>query len=140
LQLFSLHGVRLDPTNSFPSSRRNKGADLFNSFSLSTVKRALLAGGFGRDIPSSDLPIEIATVVPPNPAHETLTPRRTHTQNVDGIAELPATQSEDSSDFDVEKADDFAIEQQANWQKAASIDGGTFGKLLSYSSSPRASR
>ncbi|GAA5831795.1 hypothetical protein JCM5353_006170 [Sporobolomyces roseus] len=90
------------------------------------IKRALLAGGFGRDIPSSDLPIEIATVVPPNPAHEVLTPRRTHTQNVDGIAELPASESEDSSDFDVEKADDFAIEQQANWQKAASIDGGTF--------------
>jgi len=75
------------------------------------------------------LPIEIATVVPPNPAHETLTPRRTHTQNVDGIAELPSTQSEDSSDFDVEKADDYAIEQQANWQKAASIDGGTFGEF-----------
>ncbi|GAA5836271.1 hypothetical protein JCM3766R1_003473 [Sporobolomyces carnicolor] len=99
------------------------------------IKRALLAGGFGRDIPSSDLPIEIATVVPPNPVHETLTPHRpvasrANSHNVDGIAELPndtKAQSEDSSDFDIEKGDDLAtVEHRATWQKAASIDGGTF--------------
>jgi hypothetical protein len=103
-----------------------------------TVKRALLAGGFGRDIDSSQLPIEIATVVPPNPVHETLTPHRpaqsrTNSHNVDGIAELPSdnkAKSEDSSSFDIEKGDDLAtVEHQATWQKAASIDGGTFGEL-----------
>ncbi|GAA5892716.1 SLC26/SulP family anion transporter [Sporobolomyces salmoneus] len=98
------------------------------------IKRALLAGGFGRDIPSSDLPIEIATVVPPNPVHETLTPHRpqqsrTNSYNIDGIDELPneKTKSEDSSDFDIEKGNDLAtVEHRATWQKAASIDGGTF--------------
>ncbi|GAA6058887.1 hypothetical protein JCM10212_002831 [Sporobolomyces blumeae] len=90
------------------------------------IKRALLAGGFGRDIPSSDLPIEIATVVPPNPVHETLTPRRTTTRPVDDIVELPNEgASEDSSDLDVEKGDDF-VATEATWQKAASIEGGTF--------------
>ncbi|GAA5880469.1 hypothetical protein JCM1840_003547 [Sporobolomyces johnsonii] len=83
------------------------------------IKRALLAGGFGRDVSISGRPLEVAAVVPPERAAETgsiqpapLLERQSSTPSV----------SDDIKEADLEGGNPSAVLEKT-WQRTESVEG-----------------